>query len=78
MPVIVADECAAIGEEKEKKNGVLFRHNDVDDLMDKMKLFKDDGITKNMSIYAYDQYLGKHMSENEYRKKKKKVYAEML
>lgn len=78
IPVIVADECAAIGEVKEKKNGVLFRHNDVDDLMDKMKLFKDDGITKNMSIYAYDQYLGKHMSENEYIEQLKKVYAEML
>ena len=74
IPVIVADECAARDEVDEKKNGVLFRSNDVNDLIEQIMLFKDDGITKEMSIYGFNNYWEIHRSNNDYIDELKKIY----
>lgn len=78
IPVIVADECAARDVVDEKKNGVLFRSNDVNDLIEQIMLFKDDGITKEMSIRAYDIYWDENILSDRYIDEIKNIYAKII
>lgn len=77
IPVIVADECAARDEVDEKKNGVLFRSNDVNDLIKNLIFFRDDEEIEKMSKHAYENHWINHILKKEYIERLKNIYREI-
>lgn len=78
IPVIVADECAARDEVDEKENGVIFKNEELNELMEKLMIFRDCEEIERMSKYAYDKYWSNYLLKNEYIARLRNIYSEII
>jgi glycosyltransferase involved in cell wall biosynthesis len=78
IPAIVSDISVASELIEENMNGVLFKSDDLDDLISKIGLFDDNAFTKELSQNAYDKFWANYRPEEEYFKSILSIYEQVL
>jgi glycosyltransferase involved in cell wall biosynthesis len=78
IPAIVSDISVASELIEENVNGVLFKSDDLDDLISKIDLFDDNAFTKELSQNAYDKFWANYRPEEEYFKSILSIYEQVL
>lgn len=78
IPVLVSNTCAGREEIEDGVNGAWFKSNDIWALRDKLKMFMDDELVKNMSCSAYRNFWKKNYTCENYINHLEKIYANIL
>ncbi|QAA34765.1 MULTISPECIES: glycosyltransferase family 4 protein [Clostridium] len=78
IPVILSDTCTAIEVVKDNENGFLFERNNLDSLVEKMRLCNDDSLIDRLGRNSYDQFWSKDYSINKHIEKLVNVYEKII
>lgn len=78
IPAIVSDNSAASESVIDHETGLLFSSNDLVDLTDKIKLMKDDDLTRRLGLNTYNQFWNNPNSIASYFNKLEEIFSSIL
>jgi len=78
VPAIVSDSCAARDTVEDGVTGLLFKGGDVDDLVDKMAVFREAEVAREMGLAAYERYWTNPAIMELHVQRLEEIYAQIL